>query len=371
MMNRNAEVESKLSQLRAYMADAGLDCVILGRHGNHAWLGAGGRTAVYWGTQAGVAWLVVTPKDAVLVTDNIEGGRLVAEEFAGVPWRLAIFSWWESPVELLKAQIPAGARVGVDGPVPGVENARDILGEIVGLRATLDPGGQMRARQHGRQVGAVMAEVARTVVPGMTEHEIAGRIGGGLTSLGFDVPVLIIGTDERFFTWRHFIPTDKQFEKYGCFVVCARKDGIVCSATRLVHFGTPSDDVVRKVAAVQKIDAEVIAATRPGKTAGELFEVIRGAYKATGFDDEWQNHHQGGLAGFDPREVIATPGNPQRVELGQLYAWNPSVAGAKSEDTVLVGSAANEVVTDDGTFPCVDVTTSGGVVVRRPSLLVR
>ena len=142
------------------------------------------------------------------------------------------------------------------------------------------------------------------------------------------------------------------------------------AATRLVHFGQPSPDLWRRLSAVQRIDAELIAATRPGITASELFAIARDAYAAAGFPDEWRNHHQGGKIGYAPREWLIRPEGDQVVGVGEAYAWNPTVPGAKSEDTILVGPSGNEIVTDSGDFPYEEVTTSRGKI-RRPSFLVR
>ena len=56
-------------------------------------------------------------------------------------------------------------------------------------------------------------------------------------------------------------------------------------------------------------------------------------------------HHQGGATGYGPREALATPESTFRVAEGQFYAWNPSIAGVKSEDTMVVGSQGNQVIT--------------------------
>jgi hypothetical protein len=90
----------------------------------------------------------------------------------------------------------------------------------------------------------------------------------------------------------------------------------------------------------------VISASRPGRTHGELFEVIAEAYDRQGFPEEWRLHHQGGLTGYNGREVFAVPGEPTPLPQISAVAWNPSITGGgKSEDTVLVTADGHEVVT--------------------------
>jgi Xaa-Pro aminopeptidase len=87
------------------------------------------------------------------------------------------------------------------------------------------------------------------------------------------------------------------------------------------------------------------AATRPGATFGDVFAVAQAAYADAGFPDEWRDHHQGGSIGYQPRERVALPGDPTTIESGMAFAWNPSIAGAKAEDTIVIADGAARTVT--------------------------
>ncbi len=152
-------------------------------------------------------------------------------------------------------------------------------------------------------------------------------------------------------------------------VMCGRKHGLVCSLTRLVHFGRPTDEIRRKVEAVARVDAALIAATRPGRTLGELFALAQQEYAAAGYADEWKLHHQGGPAGYEPREYVAVPNSRDVVLVGQAFAWNPSITGAKSEDTILIGQNSNEVLTALANWPVRTVEVNG-LTLERPEILV-
>jgi antitoxin VapB len=182
------------------------------------------------------------------------------------------------------------------------------------------------------------------------------------------VIVNLIATDERIFAFRHPLPTDKKLERYAMLVLCGRRWGLVCSVTRFVHFGRLPDDLRRKAEAVAQVDATFIAATGPGRTLGEIFRGATAAYAEAGFADEWHLHHQGGPAGYEPREYVATPHSTDVVSVGQVYAWNPSITGTKSEDTILVGEAGNEVLTAVENWPTLPVTVNGQMFAR-PAIL--
>jgi antitoxin VapB len=204
------------------------------------------------------------------------------------------------------------------------------------------------------------------VRPGQTEFEIAGLLAGETERRGVQAIGILIATDERIFNYRHPLPTAKKLERYAMLVLCGRKQGLVCSITRLVHFGRLPEEIMQKAQAVAQIDAAMLAATRPGRSLGEIFQIAMNGYARAGYPDEWRLHHQGGPAGYEPREYVARPGATEKVSVGQVYAWNPSIRGAKSEDTILVGESGNEILTAIPGWPIVKVDGQ----MKRPAILV-
>jgi len=84
----------------------------------------------------------------------------------------------------------------------------------------------------------------------------------------------------------------------------------------------------------------ILGSTRPGRTLAAAFEDCKRFYAEVGFPDEWRLHHQGGMTGYAAREIIAGTDTFQEIRAGQAFAWNPSITGAKAEETF--------VLTDDG-----------------------
>jgi Xaa-Pro dipeptidase len=85
-------------------------------------------------------------------------------------------------------------------------------------------------------------------------------------------------------------------------------------------------------------------ATQPGRTVGDVFDDCCRFYAEAGFPDGWRHHHQGGLTGYRSRELIAMPGTALVIEPGQAFAWNPSLPGAKAEETFVLTDAGPEVL---------------------------
>jgi Xaa-Pro aminopeptidase len=91
-------------------------------------------------------------------------------------------------------------------------------------------------------------------------------------------------------------------------------------------------------------------------------------YAEAGFPGEWRLHHQGSPAGYELREHVATTDSADTVSAGQVYAWNPSITGTKSEDTILVGRQRNQVFTSRKDWPVLSVPVGDQEIVR-PAIL--
>jgi Xaa-Pro dipeptidase len=236
------------------------------------------------------------------------------------------------------------------------------------MRAMLLPEEIERFRVVCRGASEAMDAAIMTVRPGLTELQIAGMLVRNVISRGLEPVVHLVGSDERIYKYGNPLPTEKRLGKYAMLVLCARQNGMIASLTRLVHFGPLPEDLHNKVRACALVDAHYLTATRPGKHLNEIFQEAADCYRLYGFEDEWKLHHQGGLTGYAPQEVIATPETADEVHQGQAYAWNSSVSGVRSQDTILVGQDQNEVLTSIPHWPVIKVNLRGQMV-ERPSIL--
>jgi antitoxin VapB len=184
---------------------------------------------------------------------------------------------------------------------------------------------------------------------------------------------LLVAADDRIMKYRHPIPTDAKVKRAVMVVVCARRWGLVCSATRLVHFGKMPPELVRKHWAAVYVDGAFISNTVMGMPFVEIFRKAQAVYAARGYADEWQLHHQGGPTGYIEREYTVNPSTPPdaKVEAGMAVAWNPSITGTKSEDTIIVTPKGPEIISTSPGWPMLTVTTDGKKTIRRPDWLVK
>ena len=153
-------------------------------------------------------------------------------------------------------------------------------------------------------------------------------------------------------------------------VAGAKKWGLIVSATRLVYFGRIPAELRQKHEAVMRVDAEFIARTRPGASVDLIFRKGMEAYSQAGFPDEWQHHHQGGATGYAGRDYRAKAGSTEIVQPNQAFAWNPSIAGTKSEDTVIALRDETEIISAYGDWPMKPIEVES-LTIPRPDILER
>jgi Xaa-Pro dipeptidase len=299
------------------------------------WLLCGGGRPVAAGTSPYAVRL--TGDRAEVLYQDIEASRIAAEE----PWR-------ELGYEPVAYPWHEAAPNGLPQP------------DLSALRRSLGPEELERYRRAGSDAAAAFVESLEVLRPEWRELDATAELAGRLHERGFTTPVLLAGGEARAPVHRHPLPTEERLGRFALLAATAERDGLYVSITRLVSFGPALEELRERVWAAAQVDGAVLAASRPGATVGELFDVLRAAYGKLGLRDEWRLHHQGGLTGYAGREVFATPGDRTILPQACGVAWNPSVSGGgKSEDTALVTADGIEVVTRTRELP--ELRTAAGI----------
>ncbi len=362
-VDRASEVAIKLQRLRTQMAVRGVDAVVLSQLPNIAWLTAGASTHINLASDTGPSSLLITQDNASVITDRIEAGRLEQEEaLAALGFTLAVESWDQRDTQLPK--LVAGKRIAHDGPGAGI----NLSSELQTLRTHLQPEEVERLQHIGSLASAAVAEVMYAIQPGMTEYAIAGLLAQASVKRGGHAIVNLVASDDRIARYRHPLPTSKAVERYVMVVLCLRYQGLIAAVTRLVHFGSIPDEIAAKAQAVANVDARMILGTQAGKTMGDMYALADHAYREEGYPTATQEHHQGGNIAYLPREILARPNETAVIAERQAFAWNPSVRGAKSEDTIILGPSGPAIITQTPGWPMVSVTIAGQTI-QRPAIL--
>jgi Xaa-Pro aminopeptidase len=359
------EITAKLNALRSLAASHSLDAILLQHVSSIAWATSGASSYVNTASSKAELSLLVTNDNHYLVTNNIEAPRLEKEEnLASQGWNFQLSPWYQDGHNI--DRLIKGRKLGADVVYPG---AVDLSQPMARIRANLSQMEGDRFRILGKLCAQVMDAAVRAVRPGQTEFEIAGLLAGEAEQRGVQAIVILVAVDERIYNFRHPLPTSKRLDRYAMLILCGRRWGLVCSLTRLVHFGKLPEEILRKAEAVARVDASMIAATLPGDTLGGVFSCAQQAYAAEGYEGEWRLHHQGGTAGYEPREYLATPDSIDPILAGQVYAWNPSITGCKSEDSIMVKADGFEVLTAIPGWPVYKIKLAGQII-ERPAILV-
>ena len=361
-----AEFRIKQKRIQALLEQHQLDGLLLQRVSNFAWATCGAASYVNMAVSNGTSQLLITKAGRFLITNNIEAPRLIREEKLNEQRWDFIAPDWHNPDDPLGPFIK-GLTIGSDSPLPGFV---DLSNVITRMRATLTLPEIKRFRSLGQLCAQAMEATMRSVRPGQSEYRIAAKLSHEAGKRGIQAIVNLVATDERIFSFRHPLPTHKKLDHYAMLVLCGRKWGLVCSLTRLIHFGPLPNDLKEKAEAVAKVDATFIANTQPGQRLGDIFKRSIEVYTETGYPEEWQYHHQGGLAGYEPREIVATSRSEEIVSVGQVYAWNPSITGTKSEDTILVTEQGHQILTAMKDWPIIPIEINGQTLLR-PAILER
>ena len=356
------EFLQKVKKVRELIVKEEIAGVIVETQMAFSWL-TGGRGFIGLASEMSCGSLIISMDSVYLITNNIERPRLSAEEIEGLSDLIEFksFPWynWSEKETLLKGILNSGKFL------------TDVqLGKKFSiLRSQLSDFETDRYAFLGKSSAEVVEGICRNIKSGVSEFEIAGKVSEELWKLGIEPITIMVAFDERLNNYRHPIPTDNRLKKYGMVVICARKWGLVISLTRIISLGSISEVVKNKHRAVVDIDACFIENTRPGIKVKDIFDKAVSTYEKTGFGEEWKLHHQGGATGYGARDYIANANSQETVLLKQAFAWNPSIAGTKSEDTIIVLSSENKILTHTGKYTYLECEYNGKKLLR-PDILV-
>ena len=360
----NTELEEKVERLQKMLFREGLGGVLLNSQHNFAWLTAGGRNGIDLSRDSGAGSLLVLRNGKkFILANNVEMPRLLTEEISETDFEPIEIVWQEersvhNPVVRIANKLSADCgQVALDAPLDGhVHTIEKLISEC---RYSLTRNETDRFKALGSDAGGAIGRVINNIEPGMTELEIAAHVDSEFMAKNMFAVVNLVAADVRLEKFRHPVPTQNRWEKLLMLVVCAKREGLIVSLSRIISAGTIPEDLERRTRAVAQVNACLSAATQPGKTGAELYETAKNAYQKAGFADEINKHHQGGACGYRTRDWVAHPTSDETVFANQAFAWNPSITGTKVEETGIALHEGFEIVTTTPGFPQIAVCENG------------
>lgn len=328
-----------------------------------AWITAGGASEVLLAAETGIAEVVITPERAYVVTDEIEAQRLTDEqlpagfELRPLPWA------YPTRIEVVMRELAHGMPVYSDRPAEG---ERDLPPQLLAAKRTMTEPEIARYKEVGLLAAQAMTEVLKQAHPDWSELQLAGAGAEALLSRGLAPALVMAAGERRMKLYRHPMPTRDPLGNMAMLVFCARGYGLYANLTRFVSFTPLTEEQERLQREVREVEARALKLSRPGTTLHEVYRELASAYAAAGHEEAIREHHQGGTTGYLSREVIANPETQEFLKPGTAVAWNPSVRGAKIEDTFLVTDQTLVNLTLDPGWPTVQVAD-----IPRPLVLQR
>ncbi|MHA1271598.1 MAG: M24 family metallopeptidase [Candidatus Helarchaeota archaeon] len=363
------EFDIKEKKLIKFLNSHDLNGIILSKQQNFSWITCGGDNHVVSSSDLGVATIMITPTDRIMICKNNEKNRLIEEELKNLGFKVIDFPWYGNLESELKKIINDGNdRFGSDTIFHSLRT-KYIENDLMELRLVLIGDEINRAKKLGQEISNEFEFTCKSIQSGMTELEISAIISSNLLKIGIYPAVLLIAVDERIFKYRHPIPTKKKLKNYAMLVIVGKRNGIHIAMTRFIHFGKISTELKNKLHAIGYIDAGLINNSRIGSISGDVIKQVIYDYKKVGFENEWKLHHQGGAIAYNPREYIANMDSKYKILENSMMAWNPSITGVKSEDTILIQKGKNTILTQTDDWPLLEINYNNTKYFR-PDILI-
>jgi Xaa-Pro aminopeptidase len=353
---RLTEMISKQEKVDRLLEENSLDGIIFSTNANFKWLSCGGANDVIKNADSALVYLFFTKGKRSLIASRSDAFRVMEEELDGLGYDSIIYNWYEEDVFDGIKKTGFSGKLGADTQIG---DASVISDKIAATRSLLIEPELKRYKTLCGEYAKIFTRYCKSLSPSLSEKEIAAGLAFEGNKLGMRFPVLMVGSDDRISSFRHPCSTFKKVSDYVLFATVIEREGICANVTRSVYFGDLPRELAEKQDAVNQVEAVYQHNSRPGITLGELFEVGKKAYDDVGHGGEWENHLQGGIAGYAPLEFLTIKGSEVEVSENNIMGWNPTIKGAKSEDPIHITKDGPIQYTIDSDWPSKEYTVDG------------
>jgi antitoxin VapB len=347
---RRDEILTKLLRIHDFIRQRPLDGVLFTQEGHFSWITGGGTGFLDRSQSEAQSKVLVTPTAVVVIANNIEAPRLRREVVKGLGFRVESYKYFEAVTEeqrIIANYCPDATRIATDASTAGL-GVKLSDQDLLDLYYPLTDSEVKKYRWLGRKCSEVIESVADKVRPGMTEFDLQYLVARELWYWDIFPTVNLASVDERAMSLKQPVPKGMALESFVSLSVCARRWGVVVSMSRLLYFGEPSQELLEKFEVSGKVLAAMQSATQVGSTYRDVLDVNEKAYADGGYDDEWQKHVQGGPILTKGRVCHLRDQPDALIANRTVFAFNPTCAGSKHEDTFLLTRKGIEILT-----PCI------------------
>lgn len=346
------ELEIKETRIRNLLEKKNLSGILLSKQTNFLWFTGGRRNDVIKNDDVSLVYLFITRDSKYLIATKSDANRVMDEELKGLGFELVLYNWYDQSVLDALKRIGDIDRIGCD------YYCRDFLyveEELVDLRINLTDFEVERVKKLCREYTELLTDFCLNLKPNLTEREVAADLSLYCLKCNISPLILMVGSDERIFEYRHPVATNKRIKKYVLIATVVERGGLNVSISRSIYFGKVPQELRDKQKAVNFIESNYYYYSVPGIRLKELFGIGKKLYLEMGYPDEWRNHTQGGIAGYKSREYLVSSNSEIVLNNNNVMGWNPTIRGVKAEDFILVQRDGAEQLSIDGRWPCTEI----------------
>ena len=235
----------------------------------------------------------------------------------------------------------------------GVTHIGDVGQELLGIRAIKSAEEINLLRDAVERSEQALDALLKWVQPGMTEREIASKLGQllqeyGMSELSF-APLVQVGPSSAL---PHGMPGDRALAQDDFILIDfgGKIDGYPADITRTFCLGTPTVEMSKIYDTVLAANQAGIAAAKPGVPCGDVDKAARDVIEAAGYG-EYFTHRTGhglGLEGHESPQIAA--GVTDTLQPGMVFTVEPGVyvpglGGVRIEDNIAVTADGIDVLT--------------------------
>ena len=341
-------MEEKLARVRGYLREKGYTGAVFARQDNFNWITGGGNSRVIVPRDAGHAAVVVTEEQVFLVAQWMDGPRIMDEEMAHLAAEPVFLHWYEASVPARAVEL-AGARPVCD--LPGI-GGEERLSELYDLHFPLTDEEYRTLRHVGALSDAVLTRVAGRIAPGMTDYAAEAMILEAFAEENAQCDVVLIGTEERMFHYRHPNPCGRKLGKYVMLHAAVRWHGLHSNVSRSVYFGdSVPEEIARPYEAACRIEAFCMSQCVTGRRWAEILAGQKQLYAELGYDGEWKCHYPGGRTGYFVSQSDLSLDPARTIQNREAYDFFVTATGAKVEELSVNWDGRHEILSHTGLWP--------------------
>lgn len=362
---RIKDIETRHKRVAVFLEKNNYDALLVQNSSNFAWLTAGGDNAFGCPTEP-ITSLFITPDARVVVTTNVESGRIFDIEIPGLGFQLKERPWHQ-PLENLFQDLCRGRRVASD---TGFGNTDNVSNELSLMRRSLSELDVKRMQELGKDISHAVEATARQCQQGQSESDLAGEVAHRLIKrqiTALRIQVSADGQNQRYRLWGH---GNETIGRYCTISAVGSRHGLSVGASRTVCFGDIPGELLEAHQKASLIMATGRYFSQNHWEIGEIWKRIIRIYEKFGHPDEWQQASQADIIGYDQCEYTFIPESRNELSSPMAVYWHPSIGPASVGDTILVTDQFSELITPMEIWPKITIKVKGRQM-KCPAILSR